>query len=200
MKFNEAIQAIGTVSADAEGIPKLIGKKIVRRPIPPGCISDIRKAKKKKNKKKKDDEEEELKEMFKQLPRAIASLNMSKFWDKGVQYDEEPDDDDDDDPEEMATPTRHVQPNYINKMTDKFWSWDKKEKNWYVGRDDDEEQEDDDDEEQEDDDEDSHEESRRITRNFGIDYPQRSMDPFWRKSHTPTNYSNDYDEDEAEDE
>lgn len=190
MKFNEAIQAIGTTSVDVEGVPKRVGKKVVRRPVPAGYIADVRKPKKKNKKQDDEDEEdveEELKEMLKQLPKAIGWHNMSKFWDKGVQYadadmeDDEDEEDDDDDPEEMAAPTRPVLPNYQNRMTDKFWKWDDEE------------------------DEDEPEEGRQITREFGSGYPRREMDPFWRKNHRPLRWINsevndDDEEEEKEDE
>jgi hypothetical protein len=52
MRFDEAL-AIATQSADVEGIPKRFGK-IVRRRVPAGYISHIKKRKKKK--KKEEDE------------------------------------------------------------------------------------------------------------------------------------------------
>lgn len=141
MKFNEAIENIGTISADVEGVPKKFSK-IVRRKVPAGYVADIRK------KKKKKEEKEDLDETaFSQMDPYKMQSYMTKFWKRGNGKMEEPDDeeeeeeDDEDEVEEMAQLTAIVPPDFKNKAIEPFW---RKGKN-YKKDDEDESDEDDED-------------------------------------------------------
>lgn len=138
MKFNEAIENIGTTSADVEGVPKKFSK-IVRRKVPAGYIADIRKKKKKK---------EEISETaFGQMDPYQMQSYMTKFWKRGngkmeePEKDEDEDEDEDEVDEDQFGQTAIVDPNFKNKAIEPFW---RKGKSYKKKEDDEDESEEDD--------------------------------------------------------